>query len=460
MTRKITLAILTTLVAALLVVGVGTIVLANARARATTERQLRSQVTDVANRLGEVLDAPPAPDERGVSGEELLRRRLRAARLITRVLNLDDFGVVTIGAQGRIIGELPTSVDPVTLDVTTIEPGQIRSIRSGGQVVVARSVGFDRARLVVVAARRPNPGLGPSVRWFIIAAAMTIALGALVARALGRRLARPVLEASAITQRLAAGDLSARLDPPGPGADDELSELTNSINTMASHLQRSRTVEQQFLLSVSHDLRTPLTSIRGYAEAIADSTGDPQRAAAVIRSESQRLERLVNDLLDLGKLQARSFDLRLASVDLAAVARLQAESVAPEAAELRVSVICNAPLDAPVSGDPDRLAQVVANLLDNALKYARVQVTIDVSVGPLGHGAELTVDDDGPGIPPADLPRVFERLYVARNQAERRESGSGLGLAIVRELVEMMGGTVRADVSALGGARFVVTLPN
>ncbi len=179
----------------------------------------------------------------------------------------------------------------------------------------------------------------------------------------------------------------------------------------------------------------------------------------MIRAESQRLERLVNDLLDLGKLQARAFDLRLATVDLAAAARLQVESVMPEAGELRLGVVCDAPTAVPVTGDHDRLAQVVANLLDNALKYARSQVSVAVSVGRLGQGAELTVDDDGPGIPASDLPRVFERLFVARNQAERRESGSGLGLAIVRELVEMMGGTVHADVSRLGGARFVVTLP-
>ncbi len=216
MTRKITLAILTTLVAALLLVGVGTIGLANARARATTEHQLRGQVNDVAARLGDVLEAPPAPDEVGIGRDELLRRRLRTTRLITRVLNLDDFGVVTIGAQGRIIGELPATVDPATFDIATIEPGQVRSVRSAGQVVVARAVGLDRMRLVVIAARRPNPGLGPSVRWFLIAAALTIALGALVARTLGRRLARPVVDASAVTQRLAAGDLSARLPAPGP----------------------------------------------------------------------------------------------------------------------------------------------------------------------------------------------------------------------------------------------------
>ncbi len=459
MTRRITLAILSMLVAALAFVGAGTIVLANVRARATTERELRAQVDDVAGRLTDLLAAPPATDERGLDNQELLRRRLRTTRLVARILTLDDFGVVAIGPQGRVTGDIPAAVDQASLDITTLAPGEVRSIRAAGHVVVARCLGVARSRIVVIAARRPNAGLGPSLRWFVIAAVLTIALGALVAAALGRRLARPVTEASAAARRIADGELSARLPPPAPGAADELSELTNAINTMAANLERSRTVEQQFLLSVSHDLRTPLTSIRGYAEAIADGTGDPQRAAAVIGSESNRLERLVNDLLELGKLQARSFDLRLGPVDLAALARMQVESVGPEAiaAGLRVTLSAEHPVG--VRGDHDRLAQVVANLLDNALKYARSHVAVTVSAGPAGVGGELVVDDDGPGIPPLDLPRVFERLYVARNQTERRESGSGLGLTIARELIEMMGGTVHADDSALGGARFIVRLP-
>ncbi len=459
MTRRITLAILATLIAALAVVGSGTIVLANVRARATTERELRAQVGDVADRLTEVMAAQPAADEAGLSPEELLRRRLRTTRLVARILSLDDFGVVTITPQGRIVGELLTSVDSGMLDITTLRAGEVRAGRSAGKVVVATALGLPRARLVIIASRRPNAGLGASVRWFVLAAVGTVAVGTVVATALGRRLSRPVREAGMAARRIAAGELSARLAPPRPGEVDELSELTNSINTMAANLQRSRSVEQQFLLSVSHDLRTPLTSIRGYAEAIADGAGDARRSAGVILSESRRLERLVTDLLDLAKVQTRSFTLRPAPIDLAGLARAGVDSVAPAAAARLLRVTCVSPGPMPIVGDPDRVAQIIANLIDNALTYARTTVTVTVARAPDGRDAQLDVDDDGPGIPPDDLGRVFERLFVARNQGERRESGSGIGLAIVAELVSAMGGSVHAADSPLGGARIVVRLP-
>jgi two-component system sensor histidine kinase BaeS len=242
-------------------------------------------------------------------------------------------------------------------------------------------------------------------------------------------------------------------------ADPETASLAHSINTMAASLARLRGMEHQFLLSVSHDLRTPLTSIRGFAEAISDGAAtDVPRAAAVIASESRRLERLVGDLLDLAKLEARQFSLDLRPVNLAEVVGDTGEGFRPAADELglglEVSVEGAAAL---VSADPDRLAQVVANLVENALKYASSRVRVGATVSSAQ--AVVWVDDDGPGIAADDLPHVFERLFMSSRYPARRV-GSGLGLAIVAELVHAMGGTVRAEspLWTAGGTRMIVTV--
>jgi two-component system sensor histidine kinase BaeS len=281
----------------------------------------------------------------------------------------------------------------------------------------------------------------------------------LVAWRIGRRMTKPLRQVEEATRRIATGDLSTRLPTPEKGTDDELASLMTSINTMAEALERSRGVERQFLLSVSHDLRTPLTSIRGYAEAITDGAlADPGTGAAVILTEARRLERLVRDLLDLSKLDARSFSFDLQPLDLVDIAIGTADGFLPEADDAGVTIeVVPSPGPVVVRGDADRLAQVGANLLENSLRFARSRVTVRVSAE--GGWARLDVEDDGRGIAPEDLPHVFERLYVSRHQPERKEAGSGLGLAIVRELVTAHGGRVEARASAAGGACLSVLLP-
>jgi len=279
-------------------------------------------------------------------------------------------------------------------------------------------------------------------------------LGAIAAAFLGRRLTRRIRDASAATQRIAGGQLSTRVEPPAADDHDEIAELLRSVNSMAEAMERSKLLEQQFLLSVSHDLRTPLTSIRGYAEAISDGAAEPAVAAGVIQSESRRLERLVADLLDLAKLQSRSFSLHPSPIDLRAALAAAVSGFAPDAGERQIMLQMQQGPPVPVSADPDRLAQVAANLVENALGYARFEVVVAITADGL-----VTVDDDGPGIAAADLPHVFERLYASRSGPQRRESSSGLGLAIVRELIHAMGGEVGAGTSPSGGARLWFRLP-
>jgi signal transduction histidine kinase len=229
---------------------------------------------------------------------------------------------------------------------------------------------------------------------------------------------------------------------------------------MGEALQRAKDQERHFLMSVSHDLRTPLTSIRGYAEAIADGAADdPARAATVIVGESRRLERLVGDLLDLARIDADRFDLSSVPADVVDIVAGTVEGFGPELRDAGLVLHHSLDRAQPVVAvvDVDRLAQVVANLTTNAIDFARTAVWADVHVE--AGEACIQISDDGPGIPPASLGRVFDRLYQADNQPTRRGRGTGLGLAIVAELAARMGG--RCDVTSVEGrgTTFTVRLP-
>jgi two-component system sensor histidine kinase BaeS len=229
---------------------------------------------------------------------------------------------------------------------------------------------------------------------------------------------------------------------------------------MAASLARAQGTQRQFLMSVSHDLRTPLTSIRGFAEALYDgATTDVHYASGIIVSEAGRLERLVTDLLELAKLEAGAFSLQCRALDLSEVVSDTAQAFAPAASALGLAVQISTapPSSVTCDADRDRLGQVVANLIENALKFAASEVV--VSTGESAGRPWVAVEDDGPGIPEQDLPRVFERLYQSRS-SEGRKLGSGLGLAIVDELVVAMGGqvAVQSPTGPQGGTRVVATL--
>jgi two-component system OmpR family sensor kinase len=314
------------------------------------------------------------------------------------------------------------------------------------------------ALLVVVLTRRVETRL-PGGLWFLAVAGLTLAVAAAVAADLARRLIRPLREAQAATQRMAGGDLAVRV-PVNREDGEELAELSESINAMAASLERSRGLERQFLLSVSHDLRTPLTSIRGYAEALSEGRApDPSHAASVVLAEARRLERLVGDLLELARLDARRFSLDIRRTDVAEVVADTAEGFRPAAENAGVELEVEGG-DAQVlaAADPDRLGQVVANLIENALKYATARIGVGVGAGQADGRVGVWVEDDGPGIEPADLPHVFEPFFSS-SRSPTRQVGSGLGLAIVHELVEAMGGQVTGGPGAAGGTRMSVTLP-
>ncbi|MFZ4719046.1 MAG: sensor histidine kinase [Ilumatobacteraceae bacterium] len=453
MTRRLALVIVGVVLATLLIAGGGTLALAAVRARHTTEAELLQQTEAFAANIGEFLDTGQPVDT--PAGLRELRARLRTLQRMKSIVPLDVYTVMVADKQGVFNpADLPPGLVLTTDELASLSQGQTVSGLERRTAYAGATASTPNGRLFAVVATRPvDAGLGAAVRLFLWASVATIVLALGAATLLGRRLSKPVRDTSAAAQRIAGGDLSVRL--PDHGGSDELAQLQRSVNHMADSLDASRTLEQQFLLSVSHDLRTPLTSIRGYADAIGDGTIEPARAAGVIRSESRRLERLVADLLELAKLQARSFTFRPERIDLSESARTAVDGAAGSVDGVTVHAVTTAPVM--VTADPDRVAQVLANLVENGAKYAAGNVY--VSCRSEGGWAVCTVDDDGPGIPAEALPHVFERLYTARQRPERAENPSGLGLAIVKELVTAMGGDVAAGARPGGGARFTVRLP-
>jgi two-component system OmpR family sensor kinase len=448
--RRLLLVVVGSVLLAIVLSGLFTLVVLRRSARDEVRRELVSQAQDLATQSGDLTS-------------------FRVLAAASRALRVEGLGRVTFLPSGRVEGELPPGISVADLRPSDLAAGATVSGHRGALVFVATPVAVPAAarRLqpalrrgvtAIVLTRDADPGTARTIGWFALSTLVSVAVAVVVADRLARRITQPLVAAEDATRRIAAGDLDVRV-PVADTGDAELASLTRSVNTMAEALARSRGLERQFLLAVSHDLRTPLTSIRGFADAVADGVEpDHVKAATVIGAESRRLERLVGDLLELAKLDARQFSLQLGDVDVAEVVGVTAEGFRPELDELGIDLVVDVPDGRlPARADPDRLAQVVANLVENALKYARSRIVVTARPGDGGRGVVLMVDDDGPGIAAADLPHVFERLYTsARHPA--RKVGSGLGLAIVHELVTAMGGEVQATAAVPDGTRVLVRL--
>ena len=457
--RRLMLAMVGLVAVVLVIAGVGSLILTRNAARNQAQEQLISEADSLKTAASSA-------------------HSLSVLSVVRRTLELEDAAVIRIDHQGNVVTPLPEGLTAEDLDVAALHSGQTTSGRKGNLVFAVAPVTLSAQAQARIQARthgtfhgtfavlltRDVGGLGPSWVYFIVAGAAALVVAAVVAWQMSRRMSRPLVEALEVTGRIAAGDLESRL-PVRPRDYPEFASLAGSINDMAQSLADGRERERHLLLSVSHDLRTPLTSIRGFAEAIQDGAiDDSGDAAGVILAESRRLERLVGDLLDLTKLEAHRLSIAMRATDAGEVVATTAEGFRPAAVKAGVQIVLHVPTArdgaraAPVAADPDRLAQLLANLLENAIAFARSTVTVSVSDDEVSSTCRITVDDDGPGIPPQDLPRVFERFY--RADRTLRRVGSGLGLAIVAELADAMGATVGAEspLDAGGGTRFTVAL--
>jgi len=359
--------------------------------------------------------------------------------------------------------ERAVAVDNLRKPSPYLPGGRLSRVRHGehldGTVRVDGTDYFFAARkinnkaLVLLRPRsRGNSAFYPFLVGLLIAAAAGITLAALAAFLLARRIARPVRRVVDATRHL-ADDRSPELVPI-EGAY-EIASLARAFNEMAEQLARARAAEKQFLLSVSHELKTPLTAIRGYAEGVADGAFDLDEAIATISIEAVRLERLVGDLLDLARMNRTDFSIHREQVDLSAIADEAVRRYETQARDFGVTLEAFSPAAAPAIGDPDRLLQVTSNLVENALRLTPRGGTVRISAEP----GTLVVEDTGPGLSQDDLPRAFERFYLYSRYSSDRPVGTGLGLSIVKELIQGMGGSVAVETTPGRGTRFTVRLP-
>jgi two-component system sensor histidine kinase BaeS len=433
------IAVLTALIAGGLAVGL------IRNSGADTARQNLARLADV---VASGADSPgPA-----------FRDRLRAA------LEGLDVQPGVIGPTGRVVTRSALAGGALTAaEIARVLAGQALSLDrdvDGTRVFVeARPV---RSGGVVLVQRRADAVAGDSraIRRIVVALVAAGGLAAVLGLLVTWRLGRPLRRTAAAAHSLASGNRNVQLPAEGPA---EIVEVSEAVNTLARALRHSEQRQRNFLLSVSHDLRTPLTAITGYAESLAGGVVPPEETAqvgTVVLGEAKRLERLVGDLLDLARLGAQDFRVEFAPVDLAALVHGIARVWAARCAASGVAFRLEAP-DAPVWANTDaaRLRQVLDGLFDNALRVTPAGAPVVLAARGEHGAAVVEVRDGGPGLSDADLPVAFEQGVLYEKYRGLRQVGTGLGLAIVRALVQRLRATVEAGHAPEGGARFTVRLP-
>ena len=294
-------------------------------------------------------------------------------------------------------------------------------------------------------------GLWPSVSG-ILAAIVAMVL----VWFLSRGLTSPLREMAAAADAMAKGDYSRRVTA---SSRDEVGALARAFNEMAAELAETDRQRRDLVANVSHELRTPIAALQVQLENLVDGVSNPDPATfRVMLAQVERLGRLVKQLLDLSRLESGAVPLERSHFRveplLAHAVREQQLHGAPVAVEVRVD-----PTDLTADGDPERVHQVVANLLENAVRYTPIGGTVEVQARRIDHGVVIEVLDEGPGIPDDERARVFERFYRADAARAVSDGGAGLGLAIARWIVDLHGGDIHPEPRQPQGCRMVVTLP-
>ena len=375
--------------------------------------------------------------------------------------------VLTFNSNGTLLADTNPASSPIPLPSQTILARITQTIRDRtGKNWLYTLQQLPNSNWLMVASPRPKTPilalltdelLAPLLEGGVIALLLSLFLAFVIAHWIADPLQRLVSAARAFPQGTAM-----TIEARGP---HEVQELTRVFNAMMTRVQASQKSQRDFVANVSHELKTPLTSIQGFAQAIIDGTVDTpearKQAAEVIYNELGRMHRMALDLLDLARLDAGIINLQMSPVDIHALLNGIVEKFSPMASKASVSLTAKFANDLqPILGDGDRLAQVFTNLVDNALKFTPKGGSITLRAIHDRNEIQVAVDDTGKGIPKDDVPHIFDRFYQADSaRAGGEHHGAGLGLAIVHEIVAAHGGRISVR-SALGrGTAFIVHLP-
>ena len=440
----------------------------------------------VAGRLsleaGAVARILRTPLQNGVSPEQLIRRLQNLGeRTDTRILLINQ-------QSGQVLGDTEGTLTGTNL-FNANRPQRFNNILNGefddgGQHwLYATGQLLNLAAPIEVAAAVPYEATTPFrdpvflelLRPLLIAALLALGVSIVLMILVTRSVTKPMQHVAQAAQKIAAGDYDQTVPVEGSA---EFKEVAVDFNQMAQKVRDAQQSQRDLVANVSHELKTPLTSIQGFAQAIQDgAASEPdavRRSATIIYDEAARMNRMVGELLDLARIESGQIVMRREAVPVDQVLQGVIEKMTPRAQEGGVALLAEIAAGLPaVSGDGDRLAQVFSNLIDNALKHTpsggKVTMTARALSGssvvrkgkPWPGGVEVVVSDTGSGIPPEDLSRIFERFYqVDKSRAKSKAGSLGLGLAIVKEIVTAHGGAIRAESVVGIGTRFVVWLPS
>lgn len=430
-----------------------------------TYRELESSANEAVTVIDEYLategQRPAAAVEllRVISADELANLFGR----IRRAAGGSEIGVALVTDEGNLQSDAPLfrRIDLAGETVTTGETYKAMSATEELVVVVPTVVdvrGTDVTLLVALAREAPIVRLQDQFPWLLLLIAGIAGVAALAGRLLSSQLANRLAPLADASRRVAAGDMTARVSDIG---DPDLDQVGGAFNEMASELEAARERERDFILGVGHDLRTPLTTIGGYAEAL--ETGDLSddelvRIGSVLGVQSKQLGRLIDDLSTLARLEQAEFSLREERVDVGAHVAEVVEGFERRAVELGVQLSVAADKGTYMDADPDRLGQIAQNLVENALRHTPETGSVQVTVTEETDDIVITVEDTGIGINEEDMPHVFDRYFVGRQRSVHKE-GTGLGLSIVKGLVDRMSGSVAASSRPGKGTTITVRLP-
>lgn len=469
---RVRLLLMTVIVSGVAVAAVGLF-----SSRVTSEEFQRFVTSDdvtALERFGEILAAHYRQRESWQGVEAVLER----------VGEIGGKRLILVDRQRNLIAAWPEELSKGHIEITPDHTLRFRlkSIkddpRVGGKVLMEEKFAITGAPYVEVMdsqnapaatlylASMERPGevndrevfVGTVNRSLIIAVLIAGGAALIAAALLSRRILGPVEQLTEAARRMEKGDLTRRVEVR---SKDEIGELAHAFNEMADSLARIERLRRNMVSDIAHELRTPLTNIRCQIEALQDGLMEPgPEVVDSLHEEALLLSRLIDDLQELALADAGQLSLARQSVSVSEIIHRAASALQSQTAGKRLIVNIDAPPDLPeVFADSERVAQILRNLLTNAINYTPDEGLIEVRARQLGPEVEVTVEDSGQGIAPEHLPYIFERFYRADGSRARGTGGAGLGLAIVKQLVVAHGGQIRAESEPGKGSRFVFTLP-
>ena len=283
-------------------------------------------------------------------------------------------------------------------------------------------------------------------------------IGLAVSYFLSGNITKPLRQLSSAAEKIRQGDLK-QVAPVETQA--EVGQLATVFNQMSAELAATESNRQELLANIAHELKTPLAILQGHLESMLDGVEEPEPDKLFsMQEEVMRLTRLVGDLRDLSLAQVHKLELHLQPLDVSEKTRRAADMLEPMLEEKHLQFKRQLAENLPeLSLDPDRLNQILYNLITNAIRYTTPGTTITLQTEKTDKGVRLTVADEGPGIAPEDLPHVFEQFYRGDKSRNRASGGSGIGLSLAKSFVEAQGGTIHAENRKTGGAAFIVEFP-